>query len=417
MQVISSRLVSFVERKNNIILATLISTVVLSGMLYSFSLGDNLPWPDEKDYFKLASNIISTHQYSLDGVHPTAYRPPGYPLILSLFVFLGADIVHLRILNFIALGLCMYLLHKILKDRCSPFAATIGALLVVCYPVLYYTAGALLSETIGALLFLLIILLLTRTTKSYRVYFLSGLLFGYLILTIPIFVLILFGFVLWSYFCKISIDAKGISMTVVVAFLLVSIWCIRNYAVFNSFVFVSSNGGENLLLGNSENTTPNSGSNEDIISKYVAEASQFNLQEVEQDRYYRAKAIEFALNHKIYTLKLYAQKFLNYFNYRNKLATEEQASSVKDFVMLITYGPLLLLFACRIFLMKLFRPSAFETLLIILYLWSGLSYAVFFTRIRFRLPFDFLLIIVVAMFLHKVARLWLINRNTVARMI
>jgi len=75
--------------------------------------------------------------------------------------------------------------------------------------------------------------------------------------------------------------------------------------------------------------------------------------------------------------------------------------------MLITYGPLLLLFASRVLLVKLFRPSAFETLLGALYVCSALTTAVFFTRIRFRLPFDFLLIIIVAMFLQDLSQPWL----------
>ena len=44
----------------------------------------------------------------------------------------------------------------------------------------------------------------------------------------------------------------------------IGLWSIRNYYVFNSFVFVSTNGGFNLLLGNSKNTEPNLGVNTDI---------------------------------------------------------------------------------------------------------------------------------------------------------
>jgi len=411
MQRIGIQLLSFMKRRNKVILVFLVSSVVFSGTLYSLSLGNNLRYRDEHDYYELATNIITSHRYSPDGEHPTAHRPPGYPLILSLFILLGANIAHLRILNFVALGLCMHLLHKILKEQSSRLAAILAVLLIVCYPVLFYTAGTLYPQTMGSFLFLLIIFLLMRNTKSYRTFALSGLLFGYLILTIPTFVFVLFVFGVLSYFFERSIGAKGTLITIALAFLPIGAWSARNYAVFNTFVFVSSNSGINLLLGNSENTTPNAGTNVDI-SKYSADAARLDLDEVERDRYYRSKAIEFIVSHKMLTVKLYCQKFLNYFHYRNKLATKAETSSAKDLIMLVTYGPLLLLFIFRIFFMKLLRPSPLEVLLIVLYISSAFLYAIFFTRIRFRLPFDFLLISVVAMFLKDILSVWLVKINT-----
>ena len=46
--------------------------------------------------------------------------------------------------------------------------------------------------------------------------------------------------------------------------------------------------------------------------------------------------------------------------------------------------------------------TALEVLLLVLYVAAGMVYAVFFTRIRFRLPFDWLLIAMDAMFLARV---------------
>ncbi|MHC4159170.1 MAG: glycosyltransferase family 39 protein [Planctomycetota bacterium] len=416
MHKVGKQLLSFIEQKNNSILTVLISAVILSGIVYSVSLGNNLRYADEHNYYKLATNIAASCQYSFDCKQPTAYRPPGYPLILSLFVLIGANIVHLRILNFVALGLCIYLLHKILKTQCSLFAATVGAVLIVCYPVLFYTAGTLYPQTVASLLFLLVVFLLMQNVKSYRTFLLSGLLFGYLILTIPVFVFILLMFAVWFYFFgKSSIKVKGISATIVTALLVVSVWCARNYAVFNTFVFVSSNSGYMLLVGNSENTTLNAGPTVNI-SEYEQEADQLKLNQVQQDAYYRSKAIDWILGHRMKALKLYSLKFLNHFNYRNELATKTETSSLKDFIMLVTYGPLLLLFLTRVCLMAVFKPSPFEALLTICYFSSGLLYALFFTRIRYRLPFDFLLIAVVAVFLHTVFCSWLAKYDTAVSM-
>ena len=78
--------------------------------------------------------------------------------------------------------------------------------------------------------------------------------------------------------------------------------------------------------------------------------------------------------------------------------TKDEALAIRDIFMLITYGPLLLTFIVRLLFSRKFRLSALEVLLIILYIGSALSSALFFTRIRFRIPFDFLLIMLVAIF-------------------
>jgi hypothetical protein len=110
-------------------------------------------------------------------------------------------------------------------------------------------------------------------------------------------------------------------------------------------------------------------------------------------------------------LKLYILKLLNYFNYRNELYASAESSWTKDILMLVTYGPLLLLSACSLFLVKRFGFSKFEALFFLIYLSSAFFYAIFVTRIRYRLPFDFLLIMIVALFLHKIYHVWLAKSN------
>jgi hypothetical protein len=400
----------FIEDKNHLILIAIVSIVIFSGIFYSLYIGNNFRFPDEQHYYKLAINIASIKQYSLNGKTSTAFRPPGYPLILSIFILIGAKVVHLRILNFIAIGLCIYILQKILKEHSSLFAGTISSLLVVCYPILFYTAGILYPQTIASLLFLLVILFSTRNTNSYGIAILSGFLLGYLILTIPIFAFILLPFAIYFLLFKRNYSLKRKGIILITGLFLISLWSARNYAVFNSFVLVSSNFGINLLLGNSENTTPNAGTNVDI-SKYSKEAAQLN--EVESNTYYRKKAIEFILSHKIQAAKLYCQKFLNYFNYRNELRTKSETSPLKEYILLITYSALILLFAARILMIKLFKIHPLEVLLIIIYFLSAFVYSIFFTRIRFRLPFDFILIIVVSMFLGNIISRWLRKHGSV----
>jgi 4-amino-4-deoxy-L-arabinose transferase-like glycosyltransferase len=272
---LSIKFEAFVRRYDKVFVAVLVSVVVLSGILYSMPLGNNLRYSDERVYYTFATDIVNKHQYSLDSENPTAYRPPGYPLILSFFMLLGADVIHFRILNFVSLGLCIYLLYKILKEQSSPSVGLLGALIVVFYPVLFYTAGTLYPQTIGSFLFLLIIYLITGNRKSHGTLILSGLLFGSLMLIIPTFVLILFVVCVWLLFFERSIETKSYN-NYCCCVLTSGIWCVRNCVVFKSFVFISSNSGLMLLRGNSENATPNVGPGVDI-TKYEAEAAQLQL--------------------------------------------------------------------------------------------------------------------------------------------
>ncbi|MEO0070025.1 MAG: hypothetical protein ABIK18_04440, partial [candidate division WOR-3 bacterium] len=126
----------------------------------------------------------------------------------------------------------------------------------------------------------------------------------------------------------------------------------------------------------------------------------------EQNDYFRSQAIQWILNNKGRAVKLYFLKVLNWFNYRNQLAQKSEASRFRDFVMLITYLPLLLLFLIRLFLARRFRLVRIEWLLSILYVINAFTYAVFHTRIRYRLPFDVGMIAVVAVFISNLIQLF-----------
>ncbi len=403
------KILNFLEQANPSILILVVLGVIFSGIIYSIYLGDSLRYPDEQDYYDIATNLVAGNQFSLDGETPTAFRAPGYPLTLAFFAILGAKIVHLRILNFIALGLSIYLLHIILKRHATLFSANVGALLVIGLPVLFYTAGALYPQSLAASLLLLLIFLLLKEKPSNWEFLFSGVLLGYLVLTIPTFIFVVLVFAIWYWYSNKSI--KWFSAMVLIALIFIGGWCIRNYKAFDSFVFISSNSGLNLLLGNSENTTPNAGVTVDI-SKYRNFADTEKFDEIERDVYYREEAIQFIRNNKLHTAKIYGLKFLNYFNYRNELWNKAESSSFRDFVMLITYGPLLIFFVLRILTIKIFIPSKFEVLLIILYFASALFHAIFFTRIRFRLPFDFLLIGIVALFIQDIFSYFHLIRQT-----
>lgn len=395
------RIANLLEKHSQLVLRIAIILVLILGAIYAFILGDSLRFlPDEQDYLALADHLVTQGRYTLDGALPTAYRPPGYPSFLSLLRLFTANIFWLRLLNFAAISTTLFFCYKILAGNGSHLAGALGTLLVAAYPVLIYTAGTFYPQVLAGALLVTSTWLLVRPQSGSLASGTAGILFGWLILCVPIFILTSGVYFIWLVVFQGSKRGLIFLLTML---LVVGAWTARNWVVMDSFIFVSTNSGENLLLGNSEKTTPNGGRTIDIG---LYESAVSGLDEVARDRYYRDQALRYIREHPLESARMYVLKVLNYFNYRNDLVTSDQSSVAKDLVLLAVYGPLLGLFLVRLFLIKRFRLTPVEILLVSVYLSSALFNAIFFTRIRFRLPFDILLILCVASFLSLLVQRW-----------
>jgi 4-amino-4-deoxy-L-arabinose transferase-like glycosyltransferase len=390
-------------------------TLLTAGVAYSYYLGDRLRFlPDEKDYTDIAINVASGRGYSLNGATSTAFRPPGYPLLLAPFIGLGAQIAHLRILNFALLTLSVILVYRIVESVLSRWAGLIGAILTVVYAVLFYTAGTLYPQTLGATLLLLTLYLLFVCRRTWLSALAAGVTLGWLVLTIPNFIvsapLIAIGvWVIESNQANTSsaqaastrrARATHVTLFLAVAIAIVGVWTLRNAATFGRLVFVSSNSGVNLLVGNSENASPIAGRTTDI-STYTAQAR--SMDEIDEDNFYRSRAFEWIQSNPMRAAGLFFAKFIHHFNFRNELETRSEASPLRDAAMFVTYYPLLLCAALGLIFSRWLGFTRLEWLCVALYASGALVSAVFFPRIRFRLPYDYLLIVLAAGFIYRAA--------------
>ncbi|MCS6830627.1 MAG: hypothetical protein RMM08_01445 [Armatimonadota bacterium] len=379
--------------------------IILAGSLYSVRQGADLRFSDERDYWAIAGNIVEKRIYSLDGAKPTAYRPPGYPLWLAAIRQLGGGVQAARVANYFLLAATVLLLFVLLRRLHSERAGAIAVLLVCCYPVLFYTAGTLYPQTLAGFLLVAFVYLTFAHLNLTRA-MLAGTAMGWLTLTVPTMLFVLAAALpfIWRR------PAGWLLIAVMMLFtgVCVGAWAARNYLTFRAFVPFSTNSGVNLLLGNSPKATAWSGVSTDI-SAYAERAR--GMSEVQRDAFYRREALRFVTESKGRALTLYLQKVLHHFHYRNRLATRAEASPLRDLLMLVTYYPLLVLGGLRLALHKKYPLSPLEGYLVALYLLEALVQAIFFTRIRFRLPFDLLLIAIDALFLSRLLEPYTTARN------
>jgi len=144
-----------------------------------------------------------------------------------------------------------------------------------------------------------------------------------------------------------------------------------------------------LLFGNCDAATADSGVNADI-TRYLNAAS--SLGEIDRDHYYRDMAVHWIRENPSRAAVLYVQKLAHYFSANDRLATASEASGLRTLAATLAYLPLELGMIARVALARRFPMKSGEVLLLTLYLANGLLAAVFFTRVRLRLPVDFLIL-------------------------
>lgn len=375
---------------------------------YALFLGGQLRFYDEQVYVSLTGNLAHGHGFSLNGVDPTAYRPPGYIFeLLPVYLASGGSVLAMRMVGVLALAGSVWFTYLIGRRVHTPATGALAAIVVACYPLLIYTATTLYPQVPA--LFLLLAMIETGlralpsdgATGRHRLLMavLSGLLGGALTLTVPTFAVTVVIFVLWLMWrqrrTRGRIMWRSVAVLIVAAAVLPVAWSARNQAQLHSFVPVSTNDGVNLLLGNSPHATADSGTNTDI-SGYEAVAKQRQFGEVLLDRFYTEQALEWIKANPEHAAALYAEKVANNFSYHDDLATSGQHSAAQDLVSALSFYPILALALLRVLLLRRFPLHPAEKLLLGAIAVNVLLLAVFFTRLRFRVPLDALTIILAA---------------------
>lgn len=383
-----------------------LSLLLVATLLLDVMSGDKLHYADEIDYEQAARSLIHEHAFATAAGKPTADRPPGYPAFIATAYVVDERPLAAKIQNSLTLVLAVVVLAAA-AARIHPRAGMLTPFLVLGYPLLLYAASVLYPQVLGCLLLTTVVLLISGERVTTGIALACGLVYGALSLAIPYFLMLLpvlaAAIAVRGHAGGRADRWAGLRAAAVfcaLAAVVVVPWTARNYATFHEFIPISTNSGKNLFVGNSPVTTANSGRTTDIAP--LCNRIAPDMDEYQWDKAMGQCALDWITQNPGAAARLYVEKVLNYFNYRNEIATRDVVAPWRDWVMLFTYYPLLLAALWRAALARRYPFTRFEAIVYVLYFVNAFVSAIYFTRIRFRIPFDFLLIAVVSAFLCRI---------------
>lgn len=383
------------------------------------STGDRIKSQDETSFLAIAQNLAFEGTYAEQSGTPTAYRAPGLVFFLAPLVRLGAGLVELRMANALLVGVGLVVLFHLVRRHAGPAAGLLAVALVPLWPVVIYAASTLYPQTLAALLLLVLVWFLDRLTESasLRPAALAGLASGLLVLTVPVVLLLMPVFLGWI----LSMSRRRLvhaGAFCAVSAVIVGAWTVRNYAVFDTFIPVATSSGYNLLAGNTPGARHDTSLDVRFPGHVYTEIT--DKPEAEVNRILTEAAIREIRRDPARAGALYLGKFAHWFDFSNALLSDKVvpggASAIspgtREVLLFVTYsGVIALPLLVRIALCRRFPFRPLELLFLCLWIGAGLAYAIYFTRVRFRLPFDWLIIASNAMFLAAVAETRLARRK------
>lgn len=373
---------------------------------YVFYASPEIHWEDEYDYLTLSQKFASGDGYVNEHGKPTAFRPVGYPLLLAGCHLLGlGSVPAIRMIQVVLSIVCVWLTFLIAEHFVNRKTALWAAFFAAIYPYFIFLPATLMSETWFSLLLLAgtFFYLKGEFQTHYLNTVLAGILMGLAVLTRPSALVLVFAVLLWTGLRHgsnlNSILTRTALFALTVAMIIVP-WMIRNQVQMGAFQ-LSSNAGRNLWLGNNSQSTINTGSNIDMSEDFHELVE--SLPEFEADKIYKQRALTFMRSNPQHVLWLSLQKGLSFWRFGPSPTTEGYVdqNSWHRWISFLSYGPIFLL-AIAGFLTASKKAQSIMLLWIFYALAFTAVHAVFISKVRFRLPLDYFLMMMAAVALQKI---------------
>ncbi|MGE3934268.1 MAG: hypothetical protein AB7F67_13480 [Rhodospirillaceae bacterium] len=380
------------DRRVRLIAGGLAVAALAATAAYAVLLGPALRYWDEDIHLGIARNLASAGVFGYRAMGSTAFEPPGYPFFVAAVVAVADHPVAVRLAQVALLGATALLWARIAARVAGPGAGWTAAALVLCYPPLAYGATALYPQTLAGFLIALVCAFAFGAGRGRLAG--AGAALGALALTAPPYAVV--ALPLADYLRRRGARWRALAGAAAVAAVVVGAWTLRNALVFDRFAPVATSGGSALLVGNAPAATAGSGSAVDV-TEYELWAPETD--EFANERYFTALALGRIAAEPAAAARHYLAKLAHWFLPASPDA--DGAGRGRTLVLWAGYavlagGAILRLAGARR------RPlAAEERCLLWAYLAVALAYAVFFTRLRFRLPVDPMLAVLAAAWLSR----------------
>jgi 4-amino-4-deoxy-L-arabinose transferase-like glycosyltransferase len=261
---------------------------------------------DATYYDTIGWNLAQGKGFSNQAGEPTAFRPPGYPLLLAgVYYVAGHNLDGVRwIQALLGAGICVLVCltaRRLYDDRSAKLAGILCAL----YPPFIIPTSDILSEILFMFwLGLAVYGVISKEAVGWR--FAAGLVLGMALMTRSILVFFLPFLIGWFILVR---RRRALSSTAAVlggVLLVVLPWTIRNYAHFGAFVPLTTSGGQSLFCSY---VLPPQGFGYDAGGPAEEEYTQL-VDEVSRNRYLSWKTIEYIIQNPLAVAKLTVIKAL-----------------------------------------------------------------------------------------------------------
>jgi 4-amino-4-deoxy-L-arabinose transferase-like glycosyltransferase len=256
-----------------------------------------IPQSDALDYHEHALRLAETHAYTANGF-PTAYRPIGFPALLSLFYMIWPSTIFGYALQSLLVSISALLIALIIKEHDAGNAISYaGSTLYLLLPMTWMQSMTFMSEPL-AIMCMLMSVYIHIAFQDTRSRIIEGLFWGIAVLTRPIMVFS----VIAIFIHDIVKDNQKRTIIAFTSGIIIAIlpWMIRNTYVLGS-PMIASNTGINLFIGHNPEANGS--------YKYVDEMQRFDGQsEVEANASAFKSAMQYILNDPLHSLLLIPKK-------------------------------------------------------------------------------------------------------------
>lgn len=387
-------------------LALRLAFVLTSGRTVVYDAGSTVFTFNDTFFYSWAAGAISMG----DGLsflgHPTAHWPPGYPFLLAgVFLVFGANVSNALVANAVIGALTVPLLYLVVHRALGRAAAIAAGAALAVFPGQILMGDVVLAETLYTFELVGFVALVAVLGRSRRALVALGIFAGLAALTrgegllFPLIVLA-FG---WAPGARRSALRHAAAVGVVMA-LTVTPWTIRNIDVAGGFVLVSANSSYTLWAGH--NPRADGGA---VYQSPPELARLSRMSEADAASKQRADAVEWALRHPLRELELIPLKLRElargdsklieaWINIPGQTPLGPQAAELVGGVASVASYALIaaLLVAVAAFGRPLWRIPTTRASLAFLALALPLYGFVYYGNLRYRIPLEPLMLVVVA---------------------